>query len=138
VFYGVAFIGSHYEILKIDVVDGQVRYVARPGGAPEIVFPLTTVNEKGVVFSNPHHDDPKVIEYRRIGDRIRTRVGSEEGMSTLCSLRRQTDAETSGTSPAGDYRFTIGAEPSGAYARVWRREGSGDWVLVTEAIDPVD
>lgn len=164
VFYGVGFVGGDFEVLKIYVLAGQVRYLTRPGGAPETAFPLVRVNDVGAVFANPAHEDPQVIEYRRTGDRLRTFAGSDRERTGICSLWKRPDAGSapdvvaadrttnpqhtpamSGTSPDGTLAFTIGTwsspggtTPVGAYATVWKHGENGAWAPLFEAFDPID
>ena len=164
VLYGVAFMGGSFELLKVDVVGGRVRYVARPNGGPEVVFPLASLSPKTVTFANPEHDQPQVIEYRvRLNNKIRTRSETGGKWSRLCSLAfvetpsapeilaaeralsSGREATLSGISPDGAFGFTIGtwneqqsATQAAAYATVWRQDESGRWSAVSDAVDPVD
>jgi hypothetical protein len=64
-----------YEHLRIDARGGSVRYIAHPSGQAETAFPATTVSDSLLVFSNPAHDFPQRISYRRTSrDSIVARV----------------------------------------------------------------
>jgi hypothetical protein len=53
-----------FEFLRIEESAEGIRYVASPGGGPATAFPLARTAERRVVFENPEHDWPQVIEYR--------------------------------------------------------------------------
>ena len=61
------------ESLVIVAADnGEIRYVARPGDAPPTAFELQSIDAAAMtaVFTNPHHDFPRRITYRRVGDEL--------------------------------------------------------------------
>jgi hypothetical protein len=53
-----------FEYLRVEADGEAVRYVASPGGGAPTVFPLARSAAGHVVFENPDHDWPQVIEYR--------------------------------------------------------------------------
>ena len=59
-----------FEFLRIVLVEGQVSYVAQPGGQPPTSFARTDGGANWVRFENPAHDFPKRIEYRREGEAL--------------------------------------------------------------------
>jgi hypothetical protein len=75
-----------YEYLRIESRDGIVAYVAQPSGQELTRFPATVLTDSLLVFSNPGHDFPQRIVYRRtsaasITARIEgTRDGRERGI----------------------------------------------------------
>lgn len=56
--------GAAFEYLRIEEGAEGIRYLASPGGGPPTAFPLARTAERHVVFENPDHDWPQVIEYR--------------------------------------------------------------------------
>jgi hypothetical protein len=69
---------TEYEQLRIFERGGQVVYGAMPSGQPPAEFVATGVSDTLVVFSNPTHDFPQRIIYRRRGtDSLLARI---EGM----------------------------------------------------------
>ncbi len=62
---------SSFEFMQIATqADGRLVYVAQPGGRPPVSFTATVVEPDRIVFSNPAHDAPKTIAYRRDGERL--------------------------------------------------------------------
>jgi hypothetical protein len=60
-----------FEFMQIATqADGTLVYVAQPGGRPPVNFTAKVVEPNRIVFSNPAHDAPKTIEYRRDGERL--------------------------------------------------------------------
>ena len=77
------------EHLRIETRDGGIVYVAEVDHNPApVVFRLTRVDDDGFVFANPAHDFPKVIAYRREGDRLHVRV-SAGGKASEFHFRRR-------------------------------------------------
>jgi hypothetical protein len=70
-----------FEFLRIVQKDGEVYYVAQPGGRPATEFKLTSVTATKAVFENPAHDHPKIISYERDseGNLVATIEGDERG-----------------------------------------------------------
>ena len=56
-----------FEQLRIETRNGQVVYVAQPSGQAETVFTGELVSDTLVVFSNPSHDFPQRVIYRKAG-----------------------------------------------------------------------
>ena len=56
-----------FEFLRIETRADGLYYVAQPGGKPPVAFKLTKSTKDSVVFENPQHDHPKIIEYRLDG-----------------------------------------------------------------------
>ena|SRR5688572_5131841 len=54
-----------FEFLRIETRADGLYYVAQPKGRPGVDFKAIEVNADKVVFSNPQHDFPKRITYRR-------------------------------------------------------------------------
>jgi hypothetical protein len=53
------------EVVRITVDHGTLRYTANPQGQAEAVFVASEVTDSGVTFTNPAHDFPTRITYRR-------------------------------------------------------------------------
>jgi hypothetical protein len=59
------------EKLKIVVKDNELFYVADvPGNKQPIYFKITTLSDAGFVCENPAHDFPKMIAYKRQGNKM--------------------------------------------------------------------
>ncbi len=56
-----------YELTLVREQDGRLTYEAHPSGQPTAVFTAIAVSDDSVVFSNPQHDYPQVVGYRRAG-----------------------------------------------------------------------
>jgi hypothetical protein len=63
------------EKLRLEQTRSGVTYWAAPNGAPFTPFTLTESGPGSAVFENPAHDSPKLIRYRREGERLRAWVG---------------------------------------------------------------
>lgn len=69
-----------WEFLRLAVTDGVVTYLAQPGGRPATPFPASVVTDSSVTFSNPAHDFPQRILYRRLGaDSLMARIEGDAG-----------------------------------------------------------
>ena len=70
-----------FEFLRIEMVDGVVTYLAQPGGAAVTPFAATILSDSMVTFSNPSHDFPQRIIYRRpaLGDSLVARIEGTRG-----------------------------------------------------------
>lgn len=66
---------AEHEFLRVFVRDAKLVYAAVPSGQDAAEFTETELDPAHVVFSNPAHDFPQVIRYRRIGaDSLHARV----------------------------------------------------------------
>lgn len=70
-----------FEFLRIERVNGVVTYLAQPGGAPVTPFAAIALSDSMVTFSNPSHDFPQRIIYRRpaLGDSLVARIEGTRG-----------------------------------------------------------
>lgn len=74
---------TEYEQLRIFDRGGQVVYGAMPSGQPPAEFVATGVSDTLVMFSNPTHDFPQRIIYRRRGtDSLLARIEGTRGGQT--------------------------------------------------------
>ncbi|HEU5051354.1 MAG TPA: DUF6265 family protein [Gemmatimonadales bacterium] len=63
-----------YETVLLVADSGGITYRAMPSGQPAAAFPAVEVSDSHVVFSNPLHDFPQRIIYRRRGDSLAARI----------------------------------------------------------------
>ena len=70
-----------FEYLRIIQKEGEIYYVAQPGGRPPTEFKLTSASANKAVFENPKHDHPKIITYEKDagGNIVATIEGDEKG-----------------------------------------------------------
>lgn len=69
-----------FEHLRIEARAGQVTYTAKPSGQAEASFGALNVSDTMVVFSNPSHDFPQRISYRRrTADSLLARIEGDRG-----------------------------------------------------------
>jgi len=70
-----------FEFLRIAPVEGVLTYLAQPGGAPVTPFAASAVSDTMVTFSNPAHDFPQRVIYRRRadGDSLLARIEGTQG-----------------------------------------------------------
>lgn len=69
-----------YEILGIRLdEDGSLVYRAVPSGQSPTSFQATEWTDSSVAFTNPAHDYPQRIEYRREGDKLFAQISMLNG-----------------------------------------------------------
>lgn len=69
-----------YEVLRITTsADGTVTYSAHPIGQSTATFSTRTVSGKEVTFSNPSHDYPQEITYKRDGTTLYATISALNG-----------------------------------------------------------
>lgn len=69
-----------FEFLRIQETDGGIVLFASPGGrCPETEFTLIGLDGHRAVFSNPEHDFPQRIIYRREGDHLHAEIEGTTG-----------------------------------------------------------
>ena len=56
-----------YEFILLREQDGQLAYEAHPSGQPSTTFRSSAPTDTMVVFSDPTHDFPQHVGYRRAG-----------------------------------------------------------------------
>ena len=59
---------AFFEDLRIEARGDVLVYVASPNGKGATEFASTLVTADRIRFENPQHDDPKVLDYRRLAD----------------------------------------------------------------------
>ena len=58
-----------YELLRIaSNAEGELTYTAYPKGQASATFTATEIGDQRVSFTNPQHDYPQKITYKRSGD----------------------------------------------------------------------
>jgi hypothetical protein len=112
-----------FEFLRIAQVNGVVTYLAQPGGGAVTPFPAIALSDSMVTFSNPAHDFPQRIIYRRgaRGDLLLARIEGTRGTQVrgidfpmqrvACPAGREGPAGASGAAAPAD-----AARPAGAAA----------------------
>ncbi|MEO8634020.1 MAG: DUF6265 family protein [Gemmatimonadales bacterium] len=56
-----------YEFIRLSERDGHLAYEAHPSGQASTTFRSSTLTDTMVVFSDPAHDFPQAVGYRRLG-----------------------------------------------------------------------
>ena len=56
-----------YELVVLRERSGVITYEAHPSGQPVATFTARVVTDSSIVFSNPAHDYPQEVGYRRVG-----------------------------------------------------------------------
>lgn len=81
---------ASFEFIRIEIDASGARYTAQPGGAPPTTFTLVSATANSAIFTNPQHDFPKRVQYRREGDTLNARVddGTDGGNKEEFSWRR--------------------------------------------------
>jgi hypothetical protein len=73
-------LSNAFEFMRIENRKEGVIFIAQPGGDKPTPFRLTAHDAKTLVFTNPAHDFPQRIEYRRTGaDTLEATVGTFDG-----------------------------------------------------------
>ncbi|MEM9381421.1 MAG: DUF6265 family protein, partial [Planctomycetota bacterium] len=75
--------GGTFEFLRIEREGARMVLFAQPGGAPPTRFDEAERGRAHVVFTNPDHDFPKRILYRRTRDELSAEVGTETDPAAL-------------------------------------------------------
>ena len=71
---------AEFETVLLRARGDTLAYEAHPSGQPAAVFIATEVSDSHVVFSNPAHDFPQRVIYRRRADSLLARVeGTRNG-----------------------------------------------------------
>jgi len=74
---------ADYEMNVLRVVAGALAYEAHPAGQPVATFVAREASDSMVVFSDPTHDFPQRVGYRRIGaDSLLAWIEGERGGRT--------------------------------------------------------
>ncbi|HET8774097.1 MAG TPA: DUF6265 family protein [Thermoanaerobaculia bacterium] len=80
---------ASFEFLRIAETNGQIVYLAQPGGKPPTPFTLVELHGKRAVFANPQHDFPKRIIYWLEDGKLCARVeGDGEGAEQWCWAKK--------------------------------------------------
>jgi len=81
--FNVVLDGGHigfYEVLRITTsADGTVSYTAHPIGQSTTTFNAPAVSGKEVTFSNPSHDYPQEVTYKRDGSILYATISALNG-----------------------------------------------------------
>ncbi len=73
-----------FEFLRLQTVEGgAVSYVAQPGGAPPVSFPLTKHDAASATFENATHDFPQRITYVRKGNSLTATISAIDGSNAM-------------------------------------------------------
>lgn len=79
--WGVSLDDHGFEVMVIDLGGdgGELRLTPSPDGDRSVSFTRTGGGATSVTFTNPAHDDPTSIGYRREGERLVARLDGPEG-----------------------------------------------------------
>jgi hypothetical protein len=73
-------LSNAFEFMRIENRKEGILFIAQPGGEQPTPFLLVAHDANKLVFSNPAHDFPQRIEYRRTGpDTLEATVGMIDG-----------------------------------------------------------
>lgn len=85
-----------YEVLSINQrEDGAWTYTAHPSGQASASFVAVEITDNSVVFSNPDHDYPQEIRYKREGNRLYATISLLDGVKpnsfdkVACEIRAE-------------------------------------------------
>ena len=78
-----------YELLKIESnEDGDLSYTAYPIGQAPASFRASEKNDTSIVFTNPDHDYPQRIAYRREGNMLYASTAALDGQNEQSFTKR--------------------------------------------------
>lgn len=112
------------EKLRLFARGDTIVYEATPSGQLRTEFRTTTVGPEEVVFSNPAHDFPQRIVYRKVGnDSLVARIeGDRDNRRRPVSYPyRKIDCSTIVDSPTSQARTAHSLRQSSGSLFVWRR-----------------
>ncbi len=107
--------GTNFEFLRIAPHGEGLAYLASPRGKEAVAFQLVESTEGNAVFTNPWHDFPQRLVYRRDGDAMTARVEAQrdgEWVGFDVAWKRASGGWPGEASP-GDADPTSGADPPG-------------------------
>lgn len=115
--------GSGWEVMRLDVKDGVVRFLGQPGGrAPTAFAAVGAVGAAGALFADPGHDFPTRIRYAPGRRGLTAAIGGDRGWAAKFAWSR--------VEPAGFAELA-------ARDRAWEAEvaagGSDAWVAGFDA-----
>ena len=67
-----------FEFLSIVIKDTKIHYMPYVNGVNKVSFPLIVANANEAQFSNPNHDFPKSIKYKRQGSSLSVELSGGE------------------------------------------------------------
>lgn len=80
---------ASFEFMRIAETNGEIVYLAQPGGKPPTPFTLVELDGKRAVFANPQHDFPKRILYWLEDGKLCARVeGDGESAEQWCWTKK--------------------------------------------------
>ena len=69
-----------YELLRVaSNAEGELTYTAYPMGQASTTFTATEIGDQHITFTNPNHDYPQKITYRRKGDDLFAGTSAMDG-----------------------------------------------------------
>jgi hypothetical protein len=78
-----------HEVLRIvSFADGSATYTAHPVRQPSTTFKAKSVSGTEVTFSNPSHDFPQEVSYRRDGNRLFATISALNGKNPVSFNKR--------------------------------------------------
>ena len=110
--YGIALDKSVYEVMIIDDADGPGtgdgirRFIAMPGGTRSVEFREVKMEAQSASFTNPTHDFPVDIAYRRDGDALIATLSGHGQPEQVFRFRRGPAAARSPELEAADIAFS--------------------------------
>jgi hypothetical protein len=73
-----------YEYLRIVAGEGGTpAYIAQPGGAAPVAFPLVAHDAASATFENAAHDYPQRIRYARDGETLTATISAIDGSKVM-------------------------------------------------------
>ncbi len=68
-----------HEFMRVEERDGRLVFISKPSGQAEASFVSQEITDSSIVFSNPAHDFPQRVLYRRQSDgSLAARIEGEE------------------------------------------------------------
>ena len=70
---------TSFEYARVGPIEGDMAYVAQPGGVAPTAFPVIEASAARVVFQNLDNDFPQRVLYQRTGDVLTARIEGHRG-----------------------------------------------------------
>jgi len=85
---------ASFEFARVTPHQGGWAFLASPGGAPPVAFPMTAGVAESATFENPANDFPKRIVYRRSGETLHATISNPDGPTLSWTYVRPGSATT--------------------------------------------
>ena len=94
---------AFYEVLRINTRDSKIEsYTAHPVGQATTTFELFSIADQEIKFSNPAHDYPQEIAYKRVDDLLYATISALGGKNPQSFNKRACETDAVGAALSQD------------------------------------